>query len=275
MFLNSETIMNLKLQAALENFLFELNLSTPAERIEAFDKIEKDFRFAVKSNLIRLVRENVLKTSKTIPKKENQMTNQTLPEFIEFPKISRLSREVIITEKIDGTNAQIHITPDGQFFVGSRSRWITPEQDNYGFARWAFDRRDELIKLGPGRHFGEWWGGGIQRGYGLAKDDKRWSLFNTVRWCPHGLPPQQIQSADPRIVKFQDVLPECCSLVLVLYRGVFQTSVCEGLLTALKNEGSKAAPGFMRPEGIVVFHTAANIAFKKTIEKDEMPKSIA
>jgi len=38
-FLNSETIMNLKLQAALENFLFELNLSTPAERTEAFDKI--------------------------------------------------------------------------------------------------------------------------------------------------------------------------------------------------------------------------------------------
>jgi hypothetical protein len=27
-------------------------------------------------------------------------------EFVEFPKIARLSREMIITEKIDGTNAQ-------------------------------------------------------------------------------------------------------------------------------------------------------------------------
>jgi hypothetical protein len=36
--------------------------------------------------------------------------------------------------------------------------------------------------------------------------------------------------------------------------------------------GSKAAPGFMKPEGIVAFHVAGNIAFKKTIEKDEEPK---
>jgi hypothetical protein len=36
--------------------------------------------------------------------------------------------------------------------------------------------------------------------------------------------------------------------------------------------GSKAAPGFMKPEGIVVFHVAGNVGFKKTIEKDEEPK---
>ena len=32
--------------------------------------------------------------------------------------------------------------------------------------------------------------------------------------------------------------------------------------------------GFMRPEGIVVFHVAGNVGFKKTIEKDDMPKSL-
>ena len=47
-------------------------------------------------------------------------------EFQEFPKIARLSREAIITEKIDGTNGCVCITEDGQMLVGSRTRWITP-----------------------------------------------------------------------------------------------------------------------------------------------------
>ena len=88
-------------------------------------------------------------------------------EFEGFPKIARLSREAIITEKIDGTNAQIYIGEDGQIIAGSRTRWITPDSDNFGFARWGEQHRVELAALGPGRHFGEWWGSGIQRGYGL------------------------------------------------------------------------------------------------------------
>ena len=66
-------------------------------------------------------------------------------EFIGFPKMARLSREMVITEKIDGTNVSIYIpgmadaalTPGVPFLVGSRTRWITPENDNFGFARWA------------------------------------------------------------------------------------------------------------------------------------------
>lgn len=130
-----------------------------------------------------------------------------LSAFVEFPKIARLSRECIITEKIDGTNGQICIADDGKMLVGSRSRWITPEQDNYGFARWAMEHRDELMTLGVGRHFGEWWGSGCQRGYNLPKGEKRWSLFNVSRWCLAGQTPQRIPTADPRIVKMQDVLP--------------------------------------------------------------------
>ena len=80
------------------------------------------------------------------------------PEFIPFPKIARLSRLAIVSEKIDGTNAQVLITEDGDIFAGSRSRWITPEDDNYGFARWVEGNKDTLLKLGPGRHMGEWWG---------------------------------------------------------------------------------------------------------------------
>ena len=58
-------------------------------------------------------------------------------DFIEFPKIARLSREVVITEKIDGTNACVFIGEGGEFLTGSRTGWITPDKDNHGFSRWA------------------------------------------------------------------------------------------------------------------------------------------
>jgi hypothetical protein len=199
------------------------------------------------------------------------MTNT--PEFNEFPKMGRLSRECIITEKIDGTNAQILIAEDGQFLTGSRTRWITPQDDNFGFSAWAHQHKEELLKLGAGRHFGEWWGAGIQRKYGLS--EKRFSLFNVSRWCLHGSRPNRIETADPRIEKWQDVLPPCVDLVPVLYRGVFTTEAVENALELLRKHGSLAAPGFMKPEGVVCFHTAAQVGFKKTLEKDEVPKSLA
>lgn len=187
-------------------------------------------------------------------------------EFFEFPKMARLSRLCIITEKIDGTNAQICIGEDGSIRAGSRTRWITPEDDNYGFAAWVEKNLDELRTLGPGRHFGEWWGQGIQRNYGIP--EKRFSLFNTSRWALHGTEPKKIPTADPRIVKTQDVLPPCCGLVPVLYEGMFSTNEVEAALLGLRDFGSCAAPGFMKPEGVVVFHVAGNVGFKKTLEKD-------
>lgn len=191
-------------------------------------------------------------------------------DFQEFPKMARLSREVIITEKIDGTNAQVFIGEDGTIRAGSRTRWITPEDDNFGFAAWVHDRRDELLTLGPGRHFGEWWGQGIQRGYGLT--ERRFSLFNVQRWCLHGTEPQTYPTADPRVTRTQEVLPPCCGLVPVMHRGIFDTADVMLCLSSLRQAGSRAAPGFMKPEGVVVFHIAGNVGFKKTLEKDEAPK---
>mgnify|MGYP000868014986 FL=1 len=178
-----------------------------------------------------------------------------MSDFVAFPKIPRLSRRCVITEKIDGTNACIFIGEDGEFLVGSRTRWITPENDNHGFARWAYEHKDELLGLGPGRHFGEWWGQGIQRGYGLK--EKRFSLFNTSRWMDDA------------------VRPACCHVVPVLADCGFNERVVEAALFMLKVSGSVAAPSFMRPEGVVIYHTAGNLYFKKTIEKDEEPKGKA
>lgn len=174
-------------------------------------------------------------------------------EHIEFPKIVRLSREIVITEKIDGTNGCICIGENGEFLVGSRSRWLSPEtEDNYGFLLWAMANKDELMKLGVGWHYGEWWGSGIQRGYGLK--EKRFSLFNVSRWADDA------------------VRPACCHVVPELWRGIFDTNIINEQLDILKRTGSRAAHGFMRPEGIVIYHTAKGFLFKKTIEKDEVPK---
>jgi hypothetical protein len=176
-------------------------------------------------------------------------------DFRPFAKIARLSRDVVITEKIDGTNGQIYINDSGIFQgVGSRNRWITPKEDNFGFARWAYDHGAELEELGPGNHFGEWWGQGIQRKYGL--DHKRFSLFNTSRWANN-------------IAR-----PACCHVVPTLYIGPFSTEVVSRLILALRAEGSQAAPEFMEPEGIVIWHTAARSYFKKTLENDEVPKTL-
>lgn len=176
----------------------------------------------------------------------------TIIEFPPMPKIARLSRNCVVTEKIDGTNASIYISDTGEFLVGSRTRWITPQDDNHGFARWAYEYRSDLMNLGPGHHFGEWWGLGIQRGYGLK--EKRFSLFNTARWSD------------------ASIRPACCSVVPVLYEGIFDTQAIWIALDVLRAGGSIAAPNFMKPEGVVIYHEAARQYFKKTIEKDESPK---
>lgn len=192
-----------------------------------------------------------------------------MPEFNSFPKMARLSRDVVITEKLDGTNAQVLIEEVAHIdyppadalavvgrlaiYAGSRNRWITPAQDNYGFAGWVQRNAEELAGLGAGRHFGEWWGCGIQRNYGLK--EKRFSLFNTARW-----------SGDDR--------PACCDVVPVLYSGPFDTREVDDCIAYLSKVGSIAARGFMQPEGVIVYHTAAGIGFKKTIVGDESPKSL-
>ncbi len=156
-----------------------------------------------------------------------------MAEFQEFKKIPRLSRLCTITEKIDGTNGVIYIGENGEFQAGSRSRW--------------------LLKLGPGYHYGEWWGLGIQRNYSIK--EKRFSLFNTFQWS--------------------DALglrPACCSVVPVLWEGIFHTPKVWEIIDDLQRNGSIASPGFMQPEGIVIYHQAAKQYFKKTVEKDEAHK---
>lgn len=177
-------------------------------------------------------------------------------EFVEFPKIHRFNRTIVVTEKLDGTNAQVYINDEGtRAFAGSRNKWISVEDDNYGFARWVQDNHDELLKLGPGSHFGEWWGRGIQRGYGLQ--ERRYSLFNSARWNESNPP------------------PACCHVVPVLAQGLITEVDVLGVLNRLAEGGSVAAPGFMRPEGVVVYHSPSRNLYKMTLDKNDQAKGMS
>jgi hypothetical protein len=205
------------------------------------------------------------------------------PQFRGWPKISRLNRECIVTEKIDGTNAAIIISneyvPYGTgadeivnggiviypsdhtypVWVGAQSRknLISPEKDNFGFARWVRENAPALVDaLGEGYHFGEWWGSGIQRGYGLEKGVKRFSLFNVKRfrefWPSNGQEDSLLYT-----VPVIDEIPSLSSPIV-------QSSVED-----LRTHGSAASPGFMNPEGVVVFHSASQTCYKVMLDNDE------
>ena len=220
--------------------------------------------------------------------------------FVEFKKIPRLSRDIIVTEKLDGSNGQIcvfslesikkefavieqmyewieqyclYIHPENPhveesdklyLFAASRNRWLTTgkQNDNHAFAYWAKEHGVELVMLGEGRHFGEWYGKGIQRGYGL--EEKRWALFNVSKWQNKNLPLVDEKQAYP---------PSCCEVVPILYEGMFETEIIELILEGLKRSGSCASRGFMQPEGIIIYHKQGNVYFKKTIENDEKGKT--
>lgn len=139
---------------------------------------------------------------------------------------------------VHNSNAQIFIEKfngDDQIFqikAGSRTRWLTPDDDNYGFCKWVRANHEELIdKLGEGRHYGEWAGPGINTGEGLS--EKNFIIFNYRR--------------------FQDKeLPQNVLRVPVLYTGRISLEKINEVMAELKETGSRLVPGYMKPEGIVV-----------------------
>lgn len=224
-----------------------------------------------------------------------------MPEFEPWPKIPRWNRPVIVTEKVDGTNAAIliqpvpdwssvfahredplclgvfavyppqHETPHVAVYAQSRTRFLSPGtgreagRDNYGFAAWVAENAVALVGLlGPGRHFGEWYGKGIARGYGL--DHKRFALFNVHRWSEdaRGYDGHPYQLAPGLPV---DVVPTLAQ------HGRPDEAALEDATSDLQLYGSKLVPGFMRPEGVILYHTAAKQLFKVLLESDEIPKS--
>lgn len=173
--------------------------------------------------------------------------------FKAWPKTPRWENETFtITEKIDGTNACVVILPDKRYkdgfnvFAQSRTKIITPGKttDNFGFAQWVEDNRQDLLKLGVGRHYGEWWGQGIQRTYGLK--ERKFSLFRH---------------------NYKE-LPMCCDIAPILTDKASTHSECARVIEMLKQFGSVAQPLFMNPEGIIIqSNTYLNVRYKWIINK--------
>ena len=178
--------------------------------------------------------------------------------FKAWGKIPRFeNEEYCFREKIDGTNGcvlvldQDHELLQGALFaepieqIGrdyiwaqSRTRFVHPGDDNFGFAGWVREHAAELVKLGQGYHYGEWWGRGIQRGY--EQTDRHFSLF----YYPTALPTDVVRH-----------VPTIKAGSLAEARQV------------LIDGGSLAQPGFMQPEGVVMYASAAKVYYKSIISK--------
>lgn len=224
-----------------------------------------------------------------------QLELDVQPEEITFsawPKIPRLRRDIVITEKIDGTNAAVRIFTAGpgyseDYVSGStvpdfphvfcatvddvdyyvvaqgRKRMLSTETkatDNFGFARWVHGNAETLIRgLGIGTHYGEWYGSKIQSGYGYVDGERKFMLFNASRWTPETIT--------------DDLTAIGVESPTVLYQGVFDVSEINYWIEYMKLAGSVHVPG-QKPEGIVIYHVASNNLFKVLCENDELPKGV-
>jgi hypothetical protein len=172
------------------------------------------------------------------------------PEFTSFDSIERFDQHVTITEKIHGTNAQVFVGDESCVYAGSRNRWLSPEDDNFGFASYVQEHAVEIAeKLGVGQHFGEWYGSGINGGYGMK--ERRFVLFH------------------PR---FRDLpsLPPRMDLIPVLYEGPFTPSIVDDTMERLKGEGSRLVRGYMHPEGVVVRFNRTGVMMKKVFQQEDV-----
>lgn len=170
-----------------------------------------------------------------------------IPEFKKWEKIYRKGKGTfVITEKIDGTNAQIVITEDGSIYPASRSRYITLEDDNYGFAKWVEENKEDLLSLGEGHHYGEWAGEGIQKNPHNLKG-KHLFLFNTNRWGEH----------NPNT-------PKCCEVVPIILTGDGFSTMDKAMEILLENGSFIGDCG--EPEGVVGYSTFLKIYQKCTFK---------
>lgn len=215
-----------------------------------------------------------------------------MSEFIKWENTARLFRDAVITEKLDGTNACVifeEIEESGQLptslirtltygdrmyaaYAQSRNRLITPSNDNAGFAKWVESNANRLFYvLGEGRHYGEWWGAGVGRKYGM--DRKVFSVFNTAGWykVDEGTPGEDSRSKRAYIAGIN------IEAVPVLFQGQFSEDTIRDCARQLKLHGSYATHKytgeyFSNPEGICVYHKDADRVFKYTLDGNDKHK---
>ena len=187
--------------------------------------------------------------------------------YSSFPSIERLENiYCVISEKIDGTNGLIEINETNVRF-GSRNRYISFSDDNAGFANFFKDYEARFKdaakdittdKSYPLRIYGEWFGRGIQRGYGLK--DKFFMPFSSFY--------------SEKLIEYQ--VPNVIT-PNIMYTGKFSMEVVDTCMQQLKLNGSGVVKDYKQPEGIVIFFPKYNFRLKETFDgakwKDALPKS--
>lgn len=173
------------------------------------------------------------------------------PIFKAWPKIQRYDEgiSIVITEKIDGTNACIIVDEGKVLGIQSRKRLITPDKDNMGFASWVTEHEEQLATLGTGYHFGEWAGPGIQKNP-LGLEQKEFFLFNPFRhneeyfnWLNPQLSRGKVQS------------------VPLLYQGKYTPGIVESTFEELD------ANTEYKPEGVMIYFPKADSYIKHVVNK--------
>ena len=156
---------------------------------------------------------------------------------------SALFRDVTISEKIDGTNAQVFVVAEdrgrrqpGRGLGGSlrkRTTSVSRRGSPIMLTSCASSAQDVISA--------EWYGRGIQRRYGLQ--DRRFALFNS---CTDG----------PRSAR------RAAAIVPVLTTRTMGADVVSECLETLRSGGSLARSGFHAPGGIVIYHHASGGMFR-------------
>ena len=191
-------------------------------------------------------------------------------QFKGWGSTPRWHKGLTVTEKINGTNACVLIY-DGQVKAQSRKRMITPDDDNYGFAKWVYDNAGVLMDtLGYGYHYGEWFGEGIQKNP-LGIEGKRFALFHATKYTEdNGYELNKVDGLET---------------VPLLFHGQANYMTLAEVIEDLENHGSKV-PGakFVRngydhepdvyapAEGVIVWHKETQQKYKILLEDDAFHK---
>lgn len=195
--------------------------------------------------------------------KQTESTPAEQDAFKAYPKTVRLEAETItISEKIDGTNGLIFVSKGNEsekMYVkaGSRSKWLVDDGskswDNHGFGAWVKENETELLNLPAGMHYGEWYGKGINSGYGMT--ERKFMLFNKKRYS-----------------ELED-LPSCVELETILEENVSiddLTSVLYELRRKMTLQGSYHVPTCINGkmvEGVILRFKLAGKIYKEVWNK--------
>lgn len=208
----------------------------------------------------------------TVPEKKD-----TMGEFKAWGSTKRENKSKTITEKINGTNACV-VAQNGKVTAQSRNRIITPDDDNFGFAKWVYDNAGALIDtLGWGYHYGEWYGEGIQKNP-LGIEGKRFALFHATKYTEaNGFELSKVDGLET---------------VPLLHHGQCDVYTIPGIMQDLQTYGTKvqgakttpmesAIPGLpvefvynkaADAEGIIIWNNETRTRTKLLLENDELHK---